>query len=77
MAMDTYRCYKHFDETCFLPELTTDLDMLVTDHTTIDDDMLTWSSNMLKHLNRHAPLNAKRLKFKNKRLPDWFKPQII
>ena len=71
----TYRCYKHFDETRFLSELTTDLDMFVTDQTTIDDDMLTWSSIMLKHLNKHAPLKSKRVK--NKRLPDWFNPQII
>ena len=49
--------------------------MFVTDQTTIDDDMLTLSSILLKHLNKHTPLKAKRVK--NKRLPDWFNPQII
>ena len=52
-----------------------DLNTFATDKKTVDEDMHAWSSLILKHLNKHAPTKSKRVK--NKRLPDWFNPQII
>ena len=71
----SYRCYKNFNETNFINELSIDLNTFATDKKTVDDDMHAWSSLILKHLNKHAPTRSKRVK--NKRLPDWFTPQII
>lgn len=70
----TYRCYKHFNETNFLAELTSDLDTFVTDQEIVEDDLVAWPSLILKHLSNHAPVKTKRVK--TKRLPDWFTPEI-
>lgn len=52
-----------------------DLYTFVTNKKTVDGDMNVWSSLILKHLNKYAPVKSKRVK--NKGLPCWFTPQII
>ena len=37
--------------------------------------MAMWSSILLKHLNKHAPIKTKRVK--TKRMPDWFTQDIV
>ena len=37
--------------------------------------MTTWSSKILNHLNKHAPIKTKRVK--TKRMPDWFTQDIV
>ena len=62
-------------EVIFHTELTDDLDTFVNIEETIDGDMAVWSSFILKHLNKHAPIKTKCVK--TKRLPDWFTPDIM
>ena len=74
-TMNSYRSYKHFDETKFLADLSLDLDNFEISYTnTVEDDLAAWSTTMTKHLNKHAPIKTKRVK--TKRLPDWFTPEI-
>ena len=65
----SYRSYRNFDENNFLADLASDLDTFKT----INQDTV-WSTTILKHLNEHAPIKTRR--FKTKRLPDWFTPEI-
>ena len=71
----SYRCFKHFNETNFLNELAKDLETFETDQETVNSDFVVWSSIILKHLDKHAPIKTKRVK--TKRLPDWFNQDIV
>ena len=70
-----YRCFKHFNENYFLAELAEDIETLETDQETINGDLEVWSSLILKHVNKHAPIKTKRVK--TKRLPDWLTQDIV
>lgn len=70
----SYRSYKHFDEAQFISDISNDMNSFTVQGPSIDDDLSIWQSLVLKHLNNHAPLKTKRVK--NKRLPDWFTPDI-
>ena len=71
----SYRCFKHFNENDLLVELAEDIVTFETDQETINGDLEVWSSIILKHLNKHAPIKTKRVK--TKRLPDWFTQDIV
>ncbi|MEW8545692.1 MAG: hypothetical protein AB2693_19395 [Candidatus Thiodiazotropha sp.] len=70
----TYRSFKRFDENAFIYDITNDLNTFEADKYSIDEDLSVWYSLILKHLNNHAPIKSKRVK--NKRMPDWFTPDI-
>ena len=71
----SYRCFKHFNEINFLNELAEDLETFETDQETVNSDFVVWSSIILKHLDKHAPIKTKRVK--TKRLSDWFNQDIV
>ena len=64
----SYRCFKHFNESYFISELTNDLSTFVADKASIGEDFTSWSSLVLKHLNNYAPVKSKRVKTKRLRL---------
>ena len=70
----TYRCFKQFEESVFLRDLQNDLNAFTANSTNIDDDFSDWFQLIIKHLDNHAPIKTKRVK--NKRLPEWFSPEI-
>ena len=70
----TYRSFKNFNEQQFLHELSVDLDAFTPCQANVEDDFNAWFSIILKNLDKHAPLKNKRVK--DKRLSDWFTPEI-
>ena len=70
----TYRCFKHFDESRFLTDLEIEFSNFSADSSDIDLDFFTWHQLIMKHLDNHAPVKTKRVK--QKRLPQWFTPEI-
>ena len=66
----TYRSFKNFNE----PQLSVDLDAFTPCQANVEDDFNAWFSIILKNVDKHAPLKNKRVK--DKRLPDWFTPEI-
>ena len=74
-TLNSFRSYKHFDETKFLADLASDLNTFETSYiNTVDADLAVWSATITKHLNKHAPIKTRRVKAK--RLSDWFTPEI-
>ena len=58
-TINSYRSYKHFDETKFLADLSLDLDNFEISYTnTVEDDLAAWSTTLTKHLNKHAPIKS-------------------
>ena len=70
----TYRCFKQFEESVFLRDLQNELNSFTANSTNVDDDFSNWFQLIIKHLENHAPFKTKRVK--NKRLPEWFSPEL-
>ncbi|MEW8545919.1 MAG: endonuclease/exonuclease/phosphatase family protein, partial [Candidatus Thiodiazotropha sp.] len=70
----TFRCFKQFDETLFLTDLSNDLDTFKVGQCSIEEDFESLYTIILQQLDKHAPIRTKRVK--TKRLPDWFTPEI-
>ena len=70
-TLNSFRNYKHFDETKFLADLASDLDTFETSHTNTVD---VWSATIYKHKDKLAPIKTKRIKAKG--LLEWFTPEI-
>lgn len=70
----SYRCFKQFNETSFINDLSSDLNNFTLDSSNINNAFLTWYNIFLKNLDKHAPIKVKRVK--TKRLPDWHNDDI-
>ena len=65
----SYRCFKKFDETLFLNDLSSCHEYFKYDRESVDEDFAAWHSVLIQYLDRHAPIKNKRVK--SSRLPVW------
>ena len=63
----SYLCFKMFDESLFLTDLTSCLETFELNRKTVDEDFAVWHSILTQCLDRHAPIKIKRVK--SARLP--------
>ena len=63
----SYRCFKKFDETFFLNDLSSCLEYFKSDRESVDESFAAWHSVVIQCLDRHAPIKHKRVK--SSRLP--------
>lgn len=70
----SYRCFKKFDESLFLTDLSSCLEHFKSDRKTVDEDFAAWHTVLIQCLDKHAPIKLKRVKFS--RLPAWYVPEI-
>ncbi len=71
----TYRCFKHFNESDFIADLSLELLNFETDNGDVNTDVHTWLSTFLRNINKHAPLRTKRVKHINS--PAWMTSDIL
>ena len=70
----SYRCFKRFDETLFLNDLSSCLEYFKSDWESVDEDFAALHSVLIQCLDRHAPIKHKRVN--SSRLPVWYVPEI-
>ena len=54
----TYRSFKHFDESCFLNELSTVPWEIIENFETVDDILSVWTLLFTEILDKHAPIKT-------------------
>ena len=69
-----YRCFKRFDEISFLNDLQHDLNTFEIDRRTVDEDLTDLHSIIIKNLDKHPPIKARRVK--SIQLPEWYTSEI-
>ena len=70
----SYRCFKNFNEEEFLSDPALGFNSFSLSPAKIDSD-ITWYDQLLKHLDKHAPVKFKRVKTNH--LPKWFTTEIL
>ena len=71
----TYRSFKHFDESCFLNELSTVPWEIIENFETVDDILSVWTLLFTEILDKHAPIKNHRIKRKYQ--PEWLTSEIL
>ena len=70
----SYRCFKKFDETLFLNDLSSCLEYFKSDRESVDEDFATWHSVLIQCFDRHGHIKHKQVK--SSRLPIKYVPEI-
>ena len=71
----SYRCFKNFNEEEFLSDLALGFNSFSLSPASIDSDITLWYDQLLKHLDKHAPVKFKRVKTNH--LQKWFTTEIL